>query len=208
MLVDPLLPALARCWERGRRPPRRRCALARERAALAARFAHRLPPGVAAALLALPEAERLRPERRQVAVVITDLAGFSGMLRRAQPGGGAGAERLPRRHRAIVVAEGGTLERLIGDSVLAVFGAPLPQPDHGARALARPAPSTASPRNSARRPEAVAIGWGETRIGLAAGEVLAGEVGGSASPGPSAAMPRMSPRGCRNSARPWGAAAW
>jgi adenylate cyclase len=77
------------------------------------------------------------------------------------------------------VAEGGTLERLIGDSVLAVFGAPLPQPDHGARALRAARAIDGFAEAFRARPEAVAIGWGETRIGLAAGEVLAGEVGGS-----------------------------
>ncbi|MBY0331020.1 MAG: adenylate/guanylate cyclase domain-containing protein, partial [Acetobacteraceae bacterium] len=147
---------------------------------LAARFAHRLPPGVAAALLARPEAERLRPEKREVTVIITDIAGFSGMVRRAAPEAVvpvlnaylAGIEE-------IVTAEGGTLERLIGDGVLTVFGAPLPQPDHGARALRAARAIDRFAESFRTRPEAAALGWGETRIGVAAGEVLAGEVGGS-----------------------------
>jgi adenylate cyclase len=79
----------------------------------------------------------------------------------------------------VVTREGGTLERLIGDSVLAVFGAPLPQPDHAARALRAARAIDAFAEGFRTRPEAAALGWGVTRIGLAAGSVLAGELGGT-----------------------------
>lgn len=180
LLVDPVLPALGALLGAAAEAAAMARRAARERAMLAARFAHRLPPGVAEALLARPEAERLRPERCRVAVVITDIAGFSGMVRRARPEQVvpllnaylAGLER-------IVTAEGGTLERLIGDGTLTVFGAPLAQPDHGARALRAARALDAFAEAFRVRPEAVALGWGETRIGVAAGEVLAGELGGS-----------------------------
>lgn len=154
--------------------------LARERERLLSRFVHRLPTGVAERLLARPEAERLRPERCRVAVVMTDLAGFSAMVRGADP---AAVVALLNAYlaglEAVVIGAGGTLERLIGDSVLAVFGAPLPQPDHAARALAAARAIDRFAEAFRRRPEARALGWGETRIGVAAGEVLAGEIGGS-----------------------------
>ncbi len=179
-LVDPLLPALGAVLgaivELGAVALR----AARDRARLAARFAHRLPPGVAAALLAMPEAERLRPERRQVAVIITDLADFARMVHAADP-----ARVVPLLNaylagiEAAVTEAGGTLERLIGDSVLAVFGAPLPQPDHAARALRAARAIDTFAEAFRAQPAAAALGWGVTRIGLAAGEVLAGELGGT-----------------------------
>lgn len=180
VLADPVLPALGALLGAGAEAAAVARRAARERAALAARFAHRLPPGVAAALLALPAEARLRPERRRVAVVITDIAGFSAMVRRAAPDAVvpvlnaylAGIER-------IVTAEGGTLERLIGDGTLVVFGAPVAQPDHGARALRAARAIDRFAEVFRATPEAAALGWGETRIGVAAGEVLAGEVGGS-----------------------------
>lgn len=179
-LVDPLWPTLGALLGGGVEEAAAAWRLARERARLMARFAHRLPPGVAAALLAMPEAERLRPERRQVAVVMTDLAGFSAMVRTADP---AAVVPLLNAYlagiEAVVTAEGGTLERLIGDSVLAVFGAPVPQPDHARHALAAARALDRFAEGFRGRPDAVAAGWGETRIGVAAGEVLAGEVGGS-----------------------------
>ena len=85
LLLDPVLPAggallggvaeaLAAAWRS-----------ARERERLLQRFAHRLPAGLLASLLALPPGGQLRPERRQVTVVITDLAGFSSMVRQSDP---------------------------------------------------------------------------------------------------------------------------
>lgn len=153
---------------------------ARDRARLVARFASRLPTGVADALLARPEAERLRPERHQVAVLITDLAGFSAMVRQADPAALIAAlNAYLAGIEAAVLVEGGTLERLIGDSVLGVFGAPVAMPDHGARAVRAARAVDAFAEAFRQSPQGVALGWGETRIGVAAGEVLAGEMGGS-----------------------------
>lgn len=179
-LVDPILPAaaalaggLAEAAATARR-------LARERSRLMSRFAHRLPTGVADQLLALPEAERLRPELCQVALVMTDLAGFSAMVRAGEPAAVvATLNAYLAGIEAAVLEQGGTLERLIGDSVLAVFGAPVPRADHAARALAAARAIDAFAESFRQRPEALALGWGETRIGVTAGEVLAGEVGGS-----------------------------
>ena len=180
MLLDPVLPAagaVAGGVVEAAAAARR---LALERARLLSRFAHRLPTGVADQLLTRPEAERLRPERCQVTVVMTDLAGFSTMVRGNDP---ALIVALLNAYlagiEAVVIRELGTLERLIGDSVLAVFGAPLPRPDDAARALAAARAIDRFAEDFRQRPDAAALGWGETRIGVAAGEVLAGEVGGS-----------------------------
>lgn len=179
-LVDPVMPAvavLAGGFVEAAATARR---LARERARLLSRFAHRLPTGVADQLLALPEAERLRPELVHVAVVMTDLAGFSAMVRAGEPAAVvATLNAYLAGIEAAVLAQGGTLERLIGDSVLAVFGAPVPRGDHAVRALAAARGIDDFAEDFRRRSDAQALGWGETRIGVTAGEVLAGEVGGS-----------------------------
>ena len=180
VVVDPLLPAVAALAGGLAEAAAAALRLAREKARLAARFAQRLPTGVADRLLAMPEAERLKPERCRVAVVMTDLAGFSGMVRSGDPQAVVAALNayLAGLERALL-AQGATLERLIGDSVLGVFGAPVPMPDHGARAIAAARAVDAFAEDFRRRPEALALGWGETRIGIAAGEVLVGELGGS-----------------------------
>ena len=65
-------------------------------------------------LLALPAEERLRPERRRVAVIITDLADFSAMVRGGEP---ARVAALLNAYlagiEAAVTAEGGTLDPLL-----------------------------------------------------------------------------------------------
>jgi adenylate cyclase len=180
VLLDPVLPAAAALLAGAAEAASGAWRLARERARLMDRFTHRMPTGVLDRLLALPAEERLRPERRMVAVIITDLAGFSAMVRGGDPGAVAALMNAYLAGvEAAVTAEGGTLERLIGDSVLAVFGAPLDQPDREARALAAARAIDRFAEGFRARPDAAALGWGETRLGLAAGEVLVGELGGS-----------------------------
>jgi adenylate cyclase len=180
LLLDPALPAggallggvaeaAAAAWRS-----------ARERERLLYRFSHRLPAGLLDSLLALPPAERLRPERRQVTVVITDLAGFSSMVRRSDPATVVAVLNIYLAGiEALVTEVGGTLERLIGDGTLVVFGAPVPQSDHAVRALAAARAIDRFAEAFRYRPEAEVLGWGVTRIGVAAGEVMVGEVGGS-----------------------------
>jgi len=180
ILLDPVLPAAGAVLGGATEAAAAALRLAQERARLVARFAQRLPTGVAEQLLALPAEERLRPERREVTVVLTDLAGFSAVVNRAEPAQFVAAlNAYLAGIEAAILAGGGTLERLIGDSVLGVFGAPLPQPDHAARALAAAREVDRFAEAFRRRPDAAALGWGETRIGVASGPVLAGELGGS-----------------------------
>jgi adenylate cyclase len=84
----------------------------------------------------------------------------------------AGIEKL-------VTATGGTLERLIGDGTLVIFGAPVPQVDHAARALEAARSIDRFAEEFRNRLDARLLGWGATRIGVATGEVMVGEVGGS-----------------------------
>jgi adenylate cyclase len=180
VLLDPVLPAAAALLGGAAEAGAAARRLARERARLLDRFAHRLPAGILNRLLALPESERLRPEKLQVTVMITDLAGFSSMVRRSDPAAVvavlnvylAGIENL-------ITATGGTLERLIGDGTLVIFGAPVTQVDHAARALKAARSIDRFAEEFRNRLDARSLGWGATRIGVAAGEVMVGEVGGS-----------------------------
>jgi adenylate cyclase len=78
----------------------------------------------------------LLAEERDVSVLFADIVGFTARAEEMAPS--AVAELLNKCLGAMcdaVFAEEGTLDKFIGDSVLAIFGAPLQQSDHAARAL-------------------------------------------------------------------------
>jgi adenylate cyclase len=89
-------------------------------------------------------AERLRQrdhasgevERLIVTVLISDVRGYSSIAESSDPSCLAGQLM---QHRTVatdaILAERGTVMQFVGDSVMAVFGAPDPQPDHADCAL-------------------------------------------------------------------------
>ncbi|MBV9950725.1 MAG: response regulator [Acidimicrobiia bacterium] len=90
-------------------------------------------------------AEKLRREGQRigesesviVTVLMSDIRGYSGIAERTAPT--ALAAQL-NEHRAAmnraILGEEGTVMQFVGDAVMAVFGAPIPQSDHATRALA------------------------------------------------------------------------
>ena len=77
-----------------------------------------------------------REERKIVSVVFADLVGSTALAEQERPRGRAGDARA---HHARVRAElerfGGTVEKFIGDAVVAVFGAPVAHEDDPERAV-------------------------------------------------------------------------
>src|SRR2546422_8549389 len=89
--------------------------------------------------------------------------------------------RQLNEHRAemnrAILAQNGTVMQFVGDSVMAVFGAPLPEPDHARRALdaahaMHEAETAVNRRWAAERPPAFHLG-----IGLSTGQVAAAMLG-------------------------------
>jgi class 3 adenylate cyclase len=75
-------------------------------------------------------------ERRLVTVLFADLVGFTGRAEQADP---EMVREIQRAYFAAVTSEvvrfGGTLEKYIGDAVMAIFGAPRAHGDDPERAL-------------------------------------------------------------------------
>ena len=75
-------------------------------------------------------------ERKVVSVLFVDLVGFTGRSDRADP---EDVRATLRPHHERVKADierfGGTVEKFIGDAVMAVFGAPLAHEDDDERAV-------------------------------------------------------------------------
>jgi adenylate cyclase len=124
---------------------------------------------------------RFGGEQRVCTVMFTDLRGFTSVSETL------GAERviqvvnyyLDEMTEAIMGA-GGTLVSYMGDGIMAVFGAPLDQPDHADRALraAREMMCVRLPRfNAWLREQRIADRDFRMGIGLNTGTVMTGNVG-------------------------------
>lgn len=119
-------------------------------------------------------------ERRQVAVLFADLCGFTELS------SALGAEetrrivdRFLRKADELVVEHGGSVDKHIGDATMAVFGAPVAHEDDPLRAVAAAeAIQRAMPLLSAElgRPATAPL---RGHIGIALGDVVAGEIGGA-----------------------------
>jgi len=76
-------------------------------------------------------------ERLVVTVLMSDIRSYSTIAEHADPAELAAQLNV---HRAAmneaILGEGGTVMQFVGDAVMAVFGAPFPQADHAARAVA------------------------------------------------------------------------
>jgi len=109
-------------------------------------------------------------ESRVASVLFVDIAGSTGFTHERSP---TEVVAMLNRFFGVVVDEiavhGGLVNKFIGDAVLAIFGAPVERDDHARAALA--AARAIAARLAVEVPEI------EAGIGVATGEVVAGNVG-------------------------------
>ena len=103
----------------------------------------------------LPTDERPKgEERKTVTVVFVDLVGFTAQAERLDPEDVRGLLSPYHAHvRIELKGRGGTVEKFIGDAVMAVFGAPVAHeddPERAVRAAWSPCMGTRSERHSPR----------------------------------------------------------
>jgi len=121
-----------------------------------------------------------RPRTAEASVLFADLSGFTAFAESASPE--ATAELLGAYLSLAVeaiFAAGGTLDKFIGDCVMAFFGAPVPQPDHAQRAvraaveIQRGLAALSAGRQEQGLPPL------SCRVGINSGPVVVGDVGSS-----------------------------
>lgn len=106
-----------------------------ERVRLKKAFQSYVAPEVVNQIIRHPEKLRLGGERRELTILFSDIRGFTGLSENLSPE--ALVEVLhdfldPMSE--IIVKHGGTLDKYLGDAIMALFGAPLELPDHAPRA--------------------------------------------------------------------------
>src|SRR5206468_8997617 len=78
----------------------------------------------------------LPEERRQVTVLFADISGYTAMAESMDPEAvKALVDRCLRRMGEEVERYGGTVDKYIGDNVMAIFGAPVAHEDDAERAI-------------------------------------------------------------------------
>ncbi len=141
-------------------------------------FAHYLADGIISELMSDPKALALGGARRNLSVLFSDIRNFTTISERLDP------EQLIKilntyltpMTRA-VLAHGGFLDKFIGDAVMAVFGAPLPNAEHPSAALycvlsMHRALSELQPTLRALLGAEIAIG-----VGVNSGDMVVGNMG-------------------------------
>jgi len=140
-------------------------------------FALYVPHDLLRHLLARGDPAAIASETREVTVMFTDIVGFTS---RTEQLGAEDTATFLNRHFALVSrcieAEGGTIDKYIGDAAMALWNAAEDQPDHAARAVRAAAAIRAALNadNAGREPPV------RMCIGVHSGPVVVGNIGSAA----------------------------
>jgi len=141
-------------------------------------FSQYVPPALVGEISRRPEAFSMAAETREMSVLFCDIKRFTTL-----------AEALDARDLGLLLndyltamtdvlqAHGATIDKYIGDPIMAFWGAPVVQPDHAARAVT--AALAMQRRMAAVRATFIARGWPaiEVGIGIASGMMNVGNMG-------------------------------
>jgi adenylate cyclase len=143
------------------------------------RFEQHLAPDVVSRLVDDPSMLRLGGESREVTAMFTDIEGFTALTDRSEA---AEVVQLLDGYLAIVtdivVANGGMVDKLIGDGVFALFNVPLDLADHARHAVTCAKAIVEATEKYRTTPLAVKLELGRTRVGIETGMAIVGDVGG------------------------------
>lgn len=141
-------------------------------------FSAYVPRSLVAKLVRTGDVDATRPHEAIVTVMFTDIAGFTGLSEHLPANTGA---ELLNHHFAIlcdaIAAEGGTVDKFLGDGVMAFFGAPDRLKGHGAAAVR----AAIAIREALKADNCAAAEKGlpplRVRIGIHTGRVIVGNIG-------------------------------
>ncbi len=150
----------------------------REKLRLRRTFRYYLSEAVMTEMLEHPDHLKLGGEKRELTVLFSDIRGFTGIAERTAP------EALVRfvngyltPMTTIVFEEGGTLDKYIGDALMAFWGAPVPQKDHALRACRAAMRFLQELEQLRPRWRAEGLGEVEIGVGINTGQMVVGNMG-------------------------------
>jgi adenylate cyclase len=136
-------------------------------------------PNLAQRLANDSEAIDLRGQRREIAVLFTDITSFTALVETLEPEVlGPLLNEYLTGMTDIVFAHDGTVAKIVGDALHVLFGAPGEQHDHAARAIACALALDEYAEAFRERCLKRGVSLGATRIGVHAGPAIVGNFGG------------------------------
>jgi adenylate cyclase len=149
----------------------------REKGHLRHVFEHYLHPDVIASVVDNPRGLRLGGERRHVAILFADIVGFTSLAERSDP-----VQLVAMLHvymtrmTNIILESGGVVDKLMGDGIMAFWGAPY-EVENPARRAIDAALQMGGALESLRKEDPRFLNL-EVGIGIATGDPIAGNFGG------------------------------
>ena len=138
-----------------------------------------LPRDIAAQILRDPAKLSLTGEKRAIYTLFTDIEGFTVLSHRLPP------DRVATILNAyldgmcdIVLDQGGTIDKFVGDAVVAFWGAPIARDDDADRAVAALLSMNKFTQEFSEKHNEDGARLGRTRVGLHYGDAVVGNFGG------------------------------
>lgn len=141
-------------------------------------FSRYLPQKIIERLQFMPDDEVMKPQRNNVTMLFADLRGFTAISEKISP---EDVSRIVSSFLgemvAVVNEMDGTVDKFVGDEIVAMFGAPQKQPDHAVRALIAAVRMMERHNRWMMSQKEKGAPAPQAGIGIATGDVVVGNIG-------------------------------
>ncbi|MFM2240129.1 MAG: hypothetical protein RJA69_1503, partial [Pseudomonadota bacterium] len=141
-------------------------------------FGQYVPPELVDKMAEDPEKYSMAGKKETLTVLFSDVVGFTSISERLSPQDlAAFINEYLTSMSQVIREEGGTLDKYIGDAIMAFWGAPVPDPQHATRGVV--APLRMQRGLEVLREEFARKGWPTISIGigLSSGDMTVGDMG-------------------------------
>jgi adenylate cyclase len=152
--------------------------LARVNEIVRSAFGRYVSEAVVTSILETPEGLEIGGEERELTILMSDLRGFTALTERLPPDEVITALNVYLETMVEVIYRyDGTIDEIIGDAILVMFGAPVARPDHAERAVACAIAMQCAMAPVNTRLQAAGGPELEMGIGVHTGRVIVGNIG-------------------------------